>query len=269
MNRAEAFLLEFHRRHPGCTRIAFSAGASLETGESSYELLSSLANQDSVLDIGCGDGHLLSLLAKRPNHRHPVGVDFSPDELAAARQRHADLIVAQAKAQSLPFAPCTFSLAVSHFAFHLMANLHVVVDELARVLTPTGRFAAIIGGGPKLGDTFESFLELLSERRRDDTRVPSIGERRGRTEEGLVELFTSHKGFRNELQISDHYIDFGGTFDEVWTRLSTVYDLAYVSAEETLDLREAFRASVANEHASHIPCTMAIRRVIAHRARDT
>jgi len=265
MDHAEAFLLDFHRRHPGCTRVAFESGKSLEAGISSYELLSSLATDDSVLDLGCGDGHLLSLLETRPLSSRPIGVDFSPNELAAARREHPNMLLAQGRAQNLPFATGSFSLALSHFAFHLMSDLDVVVDELARVLTPSGRFAAVIGGGPKVGDTFETFLDVLKTHTRAEKQVPSIGERRGRTEEGLSQLFGAHPAFRDQLEIRDHYVDFGGSFDEVWTRLSTVYDLMYFTTEEITEVRESFRKRLEDDRASHIPCTMAIRRVIAQR----
>jgi ubiquinone/menaquinone biosynthesis C-methylase UbiE len=265
MDHAEAFLLDFHRHHPGCTRVAFETGKCLEAGISSYELLSSLANDDSILDLGCGDGHLLSLLETGSLSSPPVGVDFSPNELAAARREHPHRVLAQAKAQRLPFATGSFSLVLSHFAFHLMSDLDVVVDELARVLTPSGRFATVIGGGPKVGDTFETFLDVLKRHTRPEKQVPSIGERRGRTEEGLSQLFGAHPAFRDQLEIRDHYVDFGGSFDEVWTRLSTVYDLMYFTSEELLEVRESFRKRLNDDRASHIPCTMAIRRVIAQR----
>tara|TARA_R110002096_G_scaffold143328_5_gene299416 strand:+ start:69425 stop:70228 length:804 start_codon:yes stop_codon:yes gene_type:complete len=265
MNQAEAFLLEFHKHHPGCTRVAFAEGRCLEQGLSSYELLSSLASDDSVLDLGCGDGHLLSLLAKRALPTEPVGVDFSPDELRAARLQRADAVVAQGKAQQLPFAEQSFSLVLSHFAFHLMSDLDVVVDELARVLKPAGRFAAIIGGGPKVDDTFELFLDLLSSYRRPERSVPSIGERRGRTKDGLANLFGNHQAFGDALDVKEYYVDFGGSFEEVWIRLSTIYDLMYFTEDEAMDLKETFRGRLNNNASDHIPCTMAIRRVIATR----
>ena len=261
---ADAFLLEFHRQYPGCTRTAFATGKCLNRGVSSYELLAELAEDDSVLDLGCGDGHLLSLLAKRPQSVAPLGVDFSPDELSAGRTKHPNLSLVRGKAQRLPFVASSFSLVLSHFAFHLMSDLDTVVDELARVLRPAGRFAAIIGGGPKIGDSFELFLDLLSEMRRPEHQVPSIGERRGRTEDGLATLFGAHDAFRDELNVVDHYVDFGGDFEEVWTRLSTIYDLMYFTEEEAMNLKVKFRARLGKISAP-IPCSMAIRRVIAHR----
>lgn len=262
MNEAEQFLLDFHRRFPGCTRVAFSTGKTSETGESSYELLSSLAVDESVLDLGCGDGHLLSMLSPATAS---FGLDFSADELAEARVRAPRANLARGRAQALPYASQTFDLVLSHFAFHLMNRLDEVVAEIARVLKPRGRFAAVIGGGPKVGDSFEQFLELMLASRTTDQRIPSIGERRGRTTEGLAELFASHSEF-SPLELTHQYVDFGGSFDEVWERLSTIYDLMPMEDAQMAQLREDFRTVLGPKATGHIPCTMAIRRMICVKA---
>jgi len=268
MTEANDFLLAFHRRHPGCTRIAFEAGQSLETGASSYELLSCLADNDRVLDLGCGDGPLLSLLSKRSGGNTAVGLDLSPDELRTGLARSPSSLLVRARAEALPFASQSFSLVLSHFAFHLMSNLETLVDELGRILIPGGRFATIIGGGPKVGDAFEVFLDLLVSGQRDDQKVPSIGERQGRTNDGLRSLFADNPNFGEAISIEDFYIDFGGTFEETWTRLSTVYDLYYYSDDELMELRERFRSKLGDSAEARIPCTMAIRRVMARRTSD-
>ncbi|MCP4446129.1 MAG: hypothetical protein GY811_12400 [Myxococcales bacterium] len=124
----------------------------------------------------------------------------------------------------MPLAEQSSSLVLSRFSFHLMSDLDVVTSEIARIPDPGGRFAAVIGGGPRIGDAFELFIDLLYARGRPERSVPSIGERRGRTEDGLCRLFEALPAFDNELKLEDFYIDFGGTFDEVWIRLATVYE---------------------------------------------
>lgn len=266
MHDAEIFLLDFHKRAPGCTSLAFATGRELESGSSSYDLLAELSNNDDVLDLGCGDGHLLSLLAQRDDVRSFVGVDFSASELDAARNRLSALPFALARAQSMPFADKSFSLVLSHFAFHLMQDLNVVASEIARVLRPGGRFVAIVGGGPKLGDPFEVFLELVIARQGRHRGVPAIGERRGRSDEGLRALFQGDGRFDESVSIEDFYIDFGGTFDEVWPRLSTIYDLYEYTTDDLLELQEQFRKALGSRAAASIPCTMAVRRLSTRRS---
>ena len=147
-----------------------------------------------------------------------------------------------------------------------MSDLEAIVSEIGRVLVPGGRFATIIGGGPKLGDAFETFIDLISSDKRDDQKIPRIGERRGHTDEGLQSLFGTSPAFGTEPSIEDFYIDFGGSFDELWPRLTTVYDLMYYSEDELMALRERFRRELGASATRRIPCTMASRRVMAQRA---
>ncbi len=254
MNDAERFLLDFHKEFPGCTRVAFASGKTSDTGQSSYELLSSRACGE-VLDLGCGDGHLLSLL---PTDCRATGIDISPDELREAADRAPAAQLVHGRAQSLPFSSNRFDTVISHFAFHLMTDLEAVVAEIARVLKPGGNFFAVVGGGPKVGDPFELFLDIMLAQRRDEEKIPRIGERRGRTEEGLSKLFASVPQFASPLSVHHTYVDFGGTFEQVWQRVRTIYDLMPMGAEQLATLKEAFREGLGRREA-HIPCTMAIR----------
>ncbi|MDO9218289.1 MAG: methyltransferase domain-containing protein, partial [Lacisediminimonas sp.] len=72
---------------------------------SSYEILASVVPSTSqsieVLDLACGDGFLLALLASRAQpHLSLSGVDLSAGELAVAAQRLGHSIpLIQARAQ--------------------------------------------------------------------------------------------------------------------------------------------------------------------------
>jgi ubiquinone/menaquinone biosynthesis C-methylase UbiE len=263
VNEAARFLLDFHRLHPGCTSQAFANGKCLKTGRSSYALLADLANGDDTLDLGCGDGHLLDLLAQSP--ARATGIDWSAAELArAAHSSHLRRLV-RARAQRLPFADQSFSLVLSHLAFHLMSEPEILVAEIGRVLRPSGRFATIVGGGPKVGDPFELFLDLMIQTRQEDQRIPRIGHSSTRTDAGLRLLFAESEAFTAPLQIDEYYVDFGGTFEEVWSRVSTIYDLMHHSADQRSELRACFRKELDASPGMRVPCTMAIRRIIATR----
>jgi ubiquinone/menaquinone biosynthesis C-methylase UbiE len=228
-------------------------------------LLADLAEQDESLDLGCGDGHLLDLLTESQGASRVTGIDFSAHELCRARKSSQAHNLVGGRAQCLPFADQSFSLVLSHFAFHLMSEPELVVGEIARVLRPGGRFAAIVGGGPKVGDPFELFLDLMIQTRHDDQRVPRIGNKRTRTDAGLQALFGENHAFTAPLQIDEYYVDFGGSFEQVWAGVSTIYDLMHHSAEQRDELRARFHAELAVTPGKRIPCTMAIRRIIARR----
>ncbi|SOE45659.1 Methyltransferase domain-containing protein [Burkholderia sp. D7] len=93
LSTAESYLHDFHQRVVGSTTAAFASLPTTTNGvthRSSYDLLASLIPAGPkpvrVLDVGCGDGHLLGLLAERkqPGLRL-IGVDMSQGELDAAK----------------------------------------------------------------------------------------------------------------------------------------------------------------------------------------
>jgi SAM-dependent methyltransferase len=218
-----------------------------------------------VLDLGCGDGRLLALLAA-PG-RWLAGVDLSEGELAAAATRGLAAGLVQGRAHALPFADACVDAVVSHLAFTLMHDPDGVVREVERVLAPGGRFVAVVGGGPRgdRGDAFAGMLELARSAMRTVT-VPRLGEVRARSDAGLAALFAAGRGWAS-LRVDDLPIDLSGTPDEVWEVLAGSYELAGVAADTVADLRARFgelcdrwrRADGA------IECVLAARLVVAQR----
>lgn len=88
-----------------------------------------------ILDVGCGNGRLASLLG---NDVSWIGVDSSPTQLAADPYRP----VVQADMRALPFRDGAFA-EVSHLwcLYHLPDPLEAIT-EAARVLRPGGRYFA-------------------------------------------------------------------------------------------------------------------------------
>ncbi|MFP2957491.1 methyltransferase domain-containing protein [Myxococcus sp. 1LA] len=93
-SETESYLLDYHRRLAGVTARWFST-TPVRRGDarfpSTYELLAAEVPQEgrpvTVLDLACGDGYLLELLALREAPRpRLVGLDMSESELAQARR---------------------------------------------------------------------------------------------------------------------------------------------------------------------------------------
>lgn len=242
----ERFLRRFHAAMPGSTSRALARGAS-------YERLAALVEPAArTLDLGCGDGHLARVLASRGCRT--VGVDLSLAELGLAGGN-----VACARAQALPFADRSFDAAVSHFAFMLFEDADQVVAELARVLVPGGRFAAILGGGPTADgdDAFHRFLALA----RHQVRAPiRFGDPRAKSEAGWRSVFAEWRDVTFERDL----IDLSGSFDEVWQFLGASYELADVDREA---LREELR--VATVEQSRVMCQAVIWIATATRSGET
>ncbi len=273
MSAPETFLLAFHQAHPGCTSEAFARGRVGDTG-SSYDLLADCLPQPidgRVLDLGCGDGHLLELLTRKGlSAEQLVGLDMSPDELRLARARPAlaRSSLLHARAQGVPLADGDVSVVVSHLAFMLMSDIDQVVAEVHRVLEPGGVFATLVGGGPKVGDAFELFLDLLLPiLRRVGNPVPRLGDPRCRSEEGLNELLGPTAGFAVP-RIEDFAVDLSGTPAQVWQTLSTIYELFELPGHAEAELRSAFTpaARALSRDGHTVPCSMFVRRVLTRRA---
>jgi SAM-dependent methyltransferase len=267
----EEFLLAFHRERPGVTSRAFAHGRG-EGGGSSYELLADVAagSKGQILDLACGDGHLLEVLRRRGVAAERLfGVDMSADELALARVRPdlAGVTLVQERAQALSFADASFELVLSHMALMLMSEVGDVVSELARVLAPGGTLAAILGGGPRAGSTFELFLDLFLEAyRRQPEHIPRLGDRRVRTDAGLREIVGPRSGFAPPV-VRDVYVDVGGPLEAVCETLMTIYEAAALPERERARVREAFadRARPWLRADGTLPCEMCVRLVVARR----
>jgi SAM-dependent methyltransferase len=140
---ATDYLQSWHDRHPGATTTSLGSLVD-KTGRSSYEVLAGALQQggEPVLDLACGDGHLLELLG--PN-AGCLGSDWNTAELHAASERlgrGARLV--RADATALPIFTASLGAVGCHYALMLLQPLERVVSELARVLRPSGSFAAVL-----------------------------------------------------------------------------------------------------------------------------
>lgn len=151
----ERHLIEVHARDPRMTPEAF-AGFRTDEGLSSYEVLAAELKSESkdVLDLACGDGHLIPhLLPRLDAAAGVVGLDMSPEglELARAQVRDPRVNFALARAQAMPLEDDSIDHILCHMAFMLMSPVEPVVAEIRRVLRPRGRFSVVISGGEPAG----------------------------------------------------------------------------------------------------------------------
>ncbi|HIK37046.1 MAG: class I SAM-dependent methyltransferase [Geminocystis sp.] len=96
-----------------------------------------------VLDVGCGTGKLLNLLAARYPQLKGIGLDLSPEMLKQARKanrHHPRLIFVGGNAENLPFADNQFDAVFNTISFLHYPNPEAVFQEVARVLKPGGYF---------------------------------------------------------------------------------------------------------------------------------
>ena len=100
---------------------------------------------DRVLDVGCGPGVTLQLLANRASSVLVAGVDPSDVMLRQATRRNRGAIqqgrveLRRAGAGHLPFPDSSFNKACAVHSMYFWPSLEEGLRELQRVLTPGGR----------------------------------------------------------------------------------------------------------------------------------
>jgi trans-aconitate methyltransferase len=117
-------------------------GFVTELGRALIDLLAPQPGE-RVLDLGCGTGDLAATIAARG--ASVVGLDASPDMLAAARAKYPALEVVQGDAAGFQFAE-SFDAVFSNAVLHWVADADGVARSVAAALKPGGRFVAELGG---------------------------------------------------------------------------------------------------------------------------
>ena len=135
------------KRHGDDKRMIRARTEFLSTG--AYRCLSDklvdlssalLADGESFLDAGCGEGHYTALLAQRLSEEKKqctlMGIDVSKEALTAAEKRRAGLLLAVASVFHLPVEDGSVSLVWNVFA-------PAAGEEYARVLRPGGHLIRV------------------------------------------------------------------------------------------------------------------------------
>jgi ubiquinone/menaquinone biosynthesis C-methylase UbiE len=150
--------------------------------------LLALAPSDRVLEIGCGAGRALELMAGQLPGSQVVGIDLSPVMVRAARRRNAHAIragtvVEQGDVTNLPFADHQFDKLLSIHSVYFWPDRARALAELRRVLRPGGVLALTLTTGKNNTDNsgsehFQSFLndELLPESERVGFKTVSVAQ---------------------------------------------------------------------------------------------
>ena len=92
-----------------------------------------------VLDVACGTGLLLEVLANRPDYPELVGVDKVPAMLDVARQRiGSNATLLECTAAELPFDDASFQLVTCTNALHYFPDAAAALQEIRRVISASG-----------------------------------------------------------------------------------------------------------------------------------
>jgi SAM-dependent methyltransferase len=111
-----------------------------------------------VLDIGCGVGAFLRLVADRG--ARPFGLDASEALLEVARQRVADAGLRLGDMESLPYEDDTFDLVTGFNSFFFANDIVAALREAGRVAKP-GAPVVIQVWGPHERNDLEAMKEIV------------------------------------------------------------------------------------------------------------
>lgn len=106
--------------------------------KSDYGVAASLANEQSVLDLGCNAGHGTHIISKVC--KNITGVDVSPNAIKVAKEKYESQNVKffVVDGLTLPFPAHSFDLVTSFQVIEHLADYEIYFNEIKRVLRPKG-----------------------------------------------------------------------------------------------------------------------------------
>ena len=174
-----AHLKTVHQNNAGFTEKCASSCRD-KAGRNSYEWLAEIVPDVDgirVLDLACGSGPLLKILYDRNKNFKLKGADISPEELelAEARLPKGSVDLFELKAQNLEgINDNSIDVVLCHWALTLMNPITPVLNEIRRVLSSGGKFAALINGpmdaAPGYSDVYNLIYKYVQ------AKLPRYGE---------------------------------------------------------------------------------------------
>lgn len=130
-----------------------------------------IVNNDRVIDIGCGPGPMLGVMAERAPLANIVGIDPSRLMVHIAAKRNANLLksdrvrVIEGGVPKLPFENDHFDKALCAHVIYFWENLDEGLLEIARVLKPGGQLVLLFRSSddPQTGSFPEEIYAFYSE----------------------------------------------------------------------------------------------------------
>jgi SAM-dependent methyltransferase len=268
------FLRAWHARYAGAASSTFGYGRTEGDARSSYDLLvddaAALQHVATAVDVACGDGYLLELLARRLPSAQIVGIDMTPEELAIARGRglSENVRLVTARAEALPLPDASADAVVCHMALMLFDDARSVVNELARVIRPGGIFAAVLGPAPGNSEFVARFGALLREAEAAEQLPPlHVGDSMTFAEDSLRAIFASDAW--NSVRIEQFALRFEGSDDQIQATLLAMYNVARLSDDGRAKLEQRLEDEMLERRQTDQPteCVLSLRHLVAVRER--
>lgn len=139
--------------------------------------VAAIAEQDRVLDVGCGNGESTRDAARAARHGSVLGVDLSSQMLAQARRTATDAGLTnvefrQVDAQIHPFEAGTFDVVISRMGAMFFGDPVAAFTNLGRALRPGGRLALLTWQSIEENEWMTAFRAALAVGRNLPTPPP-------------------------------------------------------------------------------------------------
>ena len=245
-----AHLRTVHKNNAGFTEKCASSCRD-KAGRNSYEWLAEIVPDVDgirVLDLACGSGPLLKILYDRNKKFKLKGADISPEELELAKARlpkgSVDLL--ELKAQNLTaIDDNSIDVVLCHWALTLMNPIVPVLNEIRRVLSSGGKFAALVNGPMDAAPGYNDVHNLIYEY--VQTKLPrygeiDLGDPRIRSTDGLKNLLSEVFPDAN-INIKTNVVSVEGPVAEV---ADTTAGFFYASFILPLETRETMLSKLSD-----------------------
>ena len=126
-----------------------------------------IAVNDSVLDVGCGNGQASRAAARQAGAGTVLGVDLSTAMLERARalavaEGLGNVAFEHADAQVQPFGPAAFDVVLSRFGTMFFGDPVAAFTNLARATRPGGRLVMVAWQGPATNEWMREIRGALA-----------------------------------------------------------------------------------------------------------
>lgn len=263
------FLQRFHALHSG----SFPE-VPTTLGPSSYGLLVEALGRPppgrklTILDLGCGDGRLLELIAaKGLPGVELIGVDFVLEQIERSRRRlgKCNVTLLCEPAQKLSLSTSSVDRVLVHMSLAFMHPLEDTLHEIDRVLRPGGVLAMIADGTPATDSIDRIYSEMLWDAvtaDRPEIATLELGGSGGAGSDLLISAIREQTSINDNLEVLPFDLLLNVSADEYLEFVEGDYLWKLLSADGAQRLREQIRRLFAERGERRMPVPVAMRRIV-------
>jgi len=177
LNKFDQFKKEWSEQVIQSINPSSANGRKRVTEETFQEIIKSILKnleigeiKDSIIDVGCGNGLILSALSSY--FKNLYGCDYCEEMVNIARELNPEAKIIKTEANNLPFSDQITAYSLTYSIFHYLPSYQYAVNciyELIRVTKDKGRILI----GDILDITYKKSI-LLSDKKHISSKLPLI-----------------------------------------------------------------------------------------------